>query len=90
MYAYYNGTFFTYRNGIDKIFNDSGKAPLTKDYIKGFSDGETAYYEELNAGPKKLPKSIDLKFGEEESISIECKPLEVVFETNLGQCEYKF
>ena len=79
-----------YRNGVDRI--QSGGNPLTSDYIESNYDGETKEkaYKELNAGPKKLPKSIDLKFGEERSILLSCKPLEVVFETNLGQCEYKF
>ena len=79
-----------YRNGVDRI--QSGSEPLTSDYIESnydWRDKEIAY-KELNAGPKKLPKSIDLKFGEETSIVLYCKPLEVVFETNLGQCEYKF
>lgn len=82
-----------YRNGIDKILvsRDSGE-PLTSDYIEqprqeGYRE---ELYKELNAGPKRLPENIDLKFGEEEAIIIYCKPLEVVFETNLGQCEYKF
>ena len=82
-----------YRNGIDKILvsRDSGE-PLTSDYIEqprqeGYRE---ELYKELNAGPKKLAENIDLKFGEEEAIIIYCKPLEVVFETNLGQCEYKF
>ncbi|MCI7077304.1 MAG: hypothetical protein MR931_08530, partial [Campylobacter sp.] len=78
------------RNGIDKILN--GSEPLTSDYIEQrIKEGyREKYYKELNAGPKKLPENIDLKFGEEKAISIHCKPLEVVFETNLGQCEYKF
>ena len=79
-----------YRNGVDRI--QSGSEPLTSDYIEQSIKEEyrEKYYKELNAGPKKLPKSIDLKFGEERSILLSCKPLEVVFETNLGQCEYKF
>lgn len=78
------------RNGIDKILN--GSEPLTSDYIEQrIKEGyREKYYKELNAGPKKLAENIDLKFGEEKAISIYCKPLEVVFETNLGQCEYKF
>ncbi len=44
----------------------------------------------IYAGPKTLAENIDLKFGEWKSILIRCKPLEVVFKTNLGQCEYKF
>ena len=81
-----------YRNGIDKILNGSDE-PLTSDSIeqsiKHDKTKEIAY-KELNAGPKKLAENIDLKFGEERSIWLSCKPLEVVFETNLGQCEYKF
>ena len=79
-----------YKNGVDRI--QSGSEPLTSDYIEQSIKEEyrEKYYKELNAGPKKLPKSIDLKFGEERSILLSCKPLEVVFETNLGQCEYKF
>ena len=77
------------RNGVDRI--QSGSEPLTSDYIESIKEEyREKYYKELNAGPKKLPKSIDLKFGEERSILLSCKPLEVVFETNLGQCEYKF
>ena len=78
------------RNGVDRI--QIGGNPLTSDYIEQSIKEEyrEKYYKELNAGPKKLPKSIDLKFGEERSILLSCKPLEVVFETNLGQCEYKF
>lgn len=91
------GSYYITRNGIDKInisgIDNNPNIPLTKDEIEKdnspASKDEKAY-EELNAGPKKLPKNIDLKFGEEESISIRCKPLEVVLETNLGQCEYKF
>ena len=82
-----------YRNGIDKIrVSRYSDEPLTSDYIEQSIKEEyrEKYYKELNAGPKKLPKSIDLKFGEERSILLSCKPLEVVFETNLGQCEYKF
>ena len=81
-----------YRNGIDKMLVSrySGE-PLTNDYIESIKEEyREEAYKELNAGPKKLPKSIDLKFGEERSILLSCKPLEVVFETNLGQCEYKF
>lgn len=86
MYSFNRGF---YRNGVDKIHY--GDKPLI-DMVESIKNenGKERAYEALNAGPKKLPKSIDLKFGEEESISIECKPLEVVFETNLGQCEYKF
>ena len=82
-----------YRNGIDKILvSRYSKEPLTSDYIEqprreGYREEN---YKELNAGPKRLPENIDLKFGEEKAIIIYCKPLEVVFETNLGQCEYKF
>ena len=78
------------RNGVDRI--QIGGNPLTSDYIERYikKGSKEEYYKELNAGPKKLPKSIDLKFGEERSILLSCKPLEVVFETNLGQCEYKF
>ena len=82
-----------YRNGIDKMLVSrySGE-PLTSDYIEQSIKEEyrEKYYKELNAGPKKLAENIDLKFGEERSIWLSCKPLEVVFETNLGQCEYKF
>ena len=82
-----------YRNGIDKMLVSrySGE-PLTSDYIEQSIKEEyrEKYYKELNAGPKKLAENIDLKFGEEKAISIHCKPLEVVLETNLGQCEYKF
>ena len=82
-----------YRNGIDKIrVSRYSDEPLTSDYIESNYDGENKEiaYKELNAGPKKLGENIDLKFGEERSIWLGCKPLEVVFETNLGQCEYKF
>ena len=82
-----------YRNGIDKMLvGYYSKEPLTSDYIESKYDGKTKEiaYKELNAGPKKLAENIDLKFGEERSILLSCKPLEVVFETNLGQCEYKF
>lgn len=82
-----------YRNGIDKMLvGHYSKEPLTSDYIESKYDGENKEiaYKELNAGPKKLAENIDLKFGEETSIVLLCKPLEVVFETNLGQCEYKF
>ena len=82
-----------YRNGIDKIrVSRYSDEPLTSDYIESNYDGENKEiaYKELNAGPKKLGENIDLKFGEERSILLSCKPLEVVFETNLGQCEYKF
>ena len=81
-----------YRNGVDKILvsRDSGE-PLTNDYIESIKEEyREEAYKELNAGPKKLAENIDLKFGEEKAIIIDCKPLEVVFETNLGQCEYKF
>ena len=82
-----------YRNGIDKMLVSrySGE-PLTSDYIESNYDGENKEiaYKELNAGPKKLGENIDLKFGEEKVVGVLCKPLEVVFETNLGQCEYKF
>ena len=86
LYIYKSGF---YRNGVDKI--QYLRKPLTSDMVESMEwrDKEEAY-KELNAGPKKLPKSIDLKFGEERSILLSCKPLEVVFETNLGQCEYKF
>ena len=86
LYIYKSGF---YRNGVDKI--QYLRKPLTSDMVESIEwrDKEEAY-KELNAGPKKLPKSIDLKFGEERSILLSCKPLEVVFETNLGQCEYKF
>ena len=79
-----------YRNGVDRI--QSGSEPLTSDYIESNYDGrdKEEAYKELNAGPKKLAENIDMKFGEERSIWLGCKPLEVVFETNLGQCEYKF
>ncbi|MDD7600429.1 MAG: hypothetical protein SPJ69_08400 [Campylobacter sp.] len=79
-----------YRNGVDRI--QSGGNPLTSDYIEQSIKEKyrEEYYKELNAGPKKLAENIDLKFGEEGSIWLSCKPLEVVFETNLGQCEYKF
>ena len=81
-----------YRNGVDKIIKGYGGKPLTSDYIESNYDGrdKEEAYKELNAGPKKLAENIDLKFVEEKAISIHCKPLEVVFETNLGQCEYKF
>ena len=82
-----------YRNGIDKILvSRYSKEPLTSDYIEQSIKEKyrEEYYKELNAGPKKLAENIDLKFGEERSIWLGCKPLEVVFETNLGQCEYKF
>ena len=80
------------RNGVDRIQDARNGEPLTSDYIKQrIKEGyREKYYKELNAGPKKLAENIDLKFGEEEAIIIYCKPLEVVFETNLGQCEYKF
>lgn len=78
------------RNGVDRI--QIGGNPLTSDYIEQSIKEKyrEKYYKELNAGPKRLPENIDLKFGEETSIVLYCKPLEVVFETNLGQCEYKF
>ena len=81
------GSYF--RNGVDKI--QLGNTPLTSDFIERYitEGSKEEYYKELNAGPK-LPENIDLKFGEEKLINIKCKPLEVVFETNLGQCEYKF
>ncbi|MDY4444789.1 hypothetical protein [Campylobacter sp.] len=80
------------RNGIDKMLVNRSKEPLTSDYIEQSIKEEyrEEYYKELNAGPKKLAENIDLKFGEETAIVLLCKPLEVVFETNLGQCEYKF
>ena len=83
----YKGGF--YRNGVDRI--QSGNRPLTSDMVESMDwrDKEIAY-KELNAGPKRLPENIDLKFGEERFIALDCEPLEVVFETNLGQCEYKF
>ena len=80
-----------YRNGVDRI--QIGGNPLTSDYIEQSIKEEyrEEYYKELNAGPKKLAKNIDIKFGEERSIWLRrCEPLEVVLETNLGQCEYKF
>ena len=79
------------RNGVDRI--QIGRNPLTSDYIEQSIKEKyrEEYYKELNAGPKKLAENIDLKFGEERrSIWLRCKPLEVVLETNLGQCEYKF
>ena len=82
-----------YRNGIDKIrVSRYSDEPLTSDYIESEYDGEVKEiaYNELNAGPKKVGENIDLKFGEEKVVGVLCKPLEVVFETNLGQCEYKF
>lgn len=81
-----------YRNGIDKMLvGHYSKEPLTSDYIESIKEEyREEYYKELNAGPKKLAENIDLKFGQERSIRLSCKPLEVVFETNLGQCEYKF
>ena len=82
-----------YRNGIDKIrVSRYSDEPLTSDYIESNYDGENKEiaYKELNAGPKKLGENIDLKSGEEKAVGVLCKPLEVVFETNLGQCEYKF
>ena len=82
-----------YRNGIDKIrVSRYSDEPLTSDYIEQSIKEEyrEKYYKELNAGPKKLGENIDLKFGEEKVVGVLCKPLEVVFETNLGQCEYKF
>ena len=81
-----------YRNGIDKIrVSRYSDEPLTSDYIESIKEEyREEAYKELNAGPKKLAENIDLKFGEEKAIIIDCKPLEVVFETNLGQCEYKF
>lgn len=83
----YNSGF--YRNGVDKI--QYLRKPLTSDMVESMDwrDKEIAY-KELNAGPKKLAENIDLKFGEERFIALDCEPLEVVFETNLGQCEYKF
>ena len=85
-----------YRNGVDKMlvmrYSGAPGEPLTSDYIESNYDGENKEiaYKELNAGPKKLGENIDLKFGEEKVLSVLCKPLEVVFETNLGRCEYKF
>lgn len=82
-----------YRNGVDKMLVSDlySSEPLTSDYIESIKEEyREEYYKELNAGPKKLAENIDLKFGEERSILLSCKPLEVVFETNLGQCEYKF
>ena len=81
------------RNGIDKMLvSPYSDEPLTSDYIEQSIKEKyrEKYYKELNAGPKKLAENIDLKFGEETTIVLLCKPLEVVFETNLGQCEYKF
>ncbi|MCI7582412.1 hypothetical protein [Campylobacter sp.] len=89
LYYRYNGDL--YRNGVDRI--QIGGNPLTSDYIERYikKGSKEEYYKELNAGPKKLAENIDLKFGEERFIWLSsCKPLEVVFETNLGQCEYKF
>ena len=91
LYYRYNGDL--YRNGIDKILvSRYSNEPLTSDYIEQSIKEKyrEKYYKELNAGPKKLAENIDLKFGEERSIWLSCKALEVVFETNLGQCEYKF
>ena len=88
LYGYKSGF---YRNGVDRI--QSGGNPLTSDYIERYikKGSKEEYYKELNASPKKLAENIDLKFGEERFIWLSsCKPLEVVFETNLGQCEYKF
>lgn len=83
----YNSGF--YRNGVDKI--QYLRKPLTSDMVESMDwIYKEIAYKELNAGPKKLAENIDLKFGEETSIVLYCKPLEVVFETNLGQCEYKF
>ncbi|MDD6161456.1 MAG: hypothetical protein PUB35_01425 [Campylobacteraceae bacterium] len=82
-----------YGNGVNRIQYEYGGKPLTSDYIEQSIKHEKTKeiaYKELNAGPKKLAENIDLKFGEERSIWLSCKPLEVVFETNLGQCEYKF
>lgn len=83
-----------YRNGVDKMLvSRYSNEPLTSDYIEqSIKNEETKEiaYKELNAGPKKLVENIDLKFGEEKVLPVYCKPLEVVFETNLGQCEYKF
>ena len=78
------------RNGVDKILGYG--EPLTSDSIESIKDSERKEeaYKELNAGPKKFPENIDLKFGEEKVFPVRCKPLEVVLETNLGQCEYKF
>lgn len=80
-----------YRNGVDRIQSGGPNGePLTSDFIESINEEyREEYYKELNAGPK-LPENIDLKFGEERSIWLSCNPLEVVFETNLGQCEYKF
>ncbi|MCI6694284.1 MAG: hypothetical protein MR469_01390 [Campylobacter sp.] len=86
----FNGFYFD-RNGVDRI--QIGSEPLTSDSIEQsikHEETKEVAYKELNAGPKKLAENIDLKFGEERSIWLSCKPLEVVFETNLGQCEYKF
>ena len=91
LYYRYNGDL--YRNGIDKILvSRYSNEPLTSDYIEQSIKEKyrEKYYKELNVGPKKLAENIDLKFGEERSIWLSCKALEVVFETNLGQCEYKF
>lgn len=83
-----------FRNGVDKMLvSRYSNEPLTSDYIEQsikHEETKEIAYKELNAGPKKFPENIDLKFGEEKAIIIDCKPLEVVFETNLGQCEYKF
>lgn len=89
LYVYKSGF---YRNGVDRIQYEYGGKSLTSDYIEQSIKEKyrEKYYKELNAGPKKLAENIDLKFGEERSIWLSCKALEVVFETNLGQCEYKF
>ena len=75
-----------YGNGVNRIQYEYGGKPLTSDYIESKYDGKTKEkaYKELNAGPKKLAENIDLKFGEETTIVLLYKPLEVVFETNLG------
>ena len=80
------------RNGVDRIQSGYDGEPVTSDYIERLikEGSKEEYYKELNAGPKKLGENIDLKFGEEKVVGVLCKPLEVVFETNLGQCEYKF
>ena len=56
------------RNGVDKILRY--EKPLTSDYIEQSIKEKyrEKYYKELNAGPKRLPENIDLKFGEETSI----------------------
>ena len=80
--------YITYDNF--KYFTPSGLSDEQIKIINKAMDSIKEAYKELNAGPKKLGENIDLKFGEEKVVGVLCKPLEVVFETNLGQCEYKF